>query len=158
MRADHHVAGRPRAPIDTAGFTILEVLVALTVLGLVVAVLFEGIASGLRRTSYEEAQLALVLEAERIMARIDLDLGGGVAVQDGTDGNLRWRLERREVPTEPEDEDPPEIGEDAGEDADDAGKVVLVDYEVTVEGPDGRTLTVGTRRVRTAEGNADAAR
>lgn len=138
-------------PIAAAGFTILEVLVALTVLGLVVAVLFQGIAGGLRRTSYEEGQLALVLEAERLMARIDLDLGSGDAVRAGDDGNLRWRIERRPIQEQDgEEQEEPEPGE--------ASKVMLVEYTITVEGLDGRNIIVRTRRVRAAEGGTDAAR
>ena len=141
MEAEIRRADRP----DIAGFTILEVLVALTVLGLVVAVLFEGIAGGLRRTSFEEDRLSLVLEAERIMARIDLDLGSEVALQDGADGDLRWRLERR--PIREEDAEPIEPGE-----------VLLVAYVVTVEAPDGRTLSVETKRVRVAVDDSNASR
>lgn len=139
MRAETVAAGvRGRVRRSGAeGFTILEVLVALTVLGLVVGVLFEGIAGGLRRTSYEEARLALVLEAERILQRIDLDLGGARAIQSGTEGDLRWRLERMPL-------------REPGAEPIQADELLLVRYLVTVEDDQDNQFAVETKRLRVA--------
>ncbi|WP_191059376.1 PulJ/GspJ family protein [Geminicoccus harenae] len=147
MRAEPAIAGGPPGRSGDAGFTILEVLVALTVLALVVAVLFEGIASGLRRTSYDEGRLALVLEAERILQRIDLDLAKPLPLQTGVEGELRWRLDRQRIQDLPAR--PPALGDDPEEDEPQEGQLELVRYVVTVEGPDGRQLSVQTKRLRT---------
>ena len=147
MQAEPAIAGGPSGRPADAGFTILEVLVALTVLALVVAVLFEGIASGLRRTSYDEGRLALVLEAERILQRIDLDLAKPLPLQTGVEGELRWRLDRQRIEDLPAR--PPTIGDNPEENEPQEGQLELVRYVVTVEGPDGRQLSVQTKRLRT---------
>jgi prepilin-type N-terminal cleavage/methylation domain-containing protein len=149
--------GGPARRDGIAGFTILEVLVALTVLGLVVAVLFQGIASGLRRTSYDESQLALVLEAQQVLQRIDLDLRGELPTQSGTNGELRWRLERTPIQEQPVRRRP--IGaarEDQDADQVEEGQLLLVRYVVTVEDAEGRQLSVETKRLRTASASTAA--
>lgn len=151
MRAETG-AGPARPPVrrdGTEGFTILEVLVALTVLGLVVAVLFEGIASGLRRARYDEGRLALVLQAEQVLQRIDLDLAGDRPSQSGAEGDLRWRLERIPVQDAPRSPFPPGAGDEAAAE-DEEGELLLVRYVVTVEDAEGRKLAVETKRLRTA--------
>ena len=80
------------------GFTLLEVLVALTVLGLVVVVLFQGLTGGLKRTERDTDRIALVLAARQVLARLDLDLAGVQPLQAGEIGRIRWRIERTPTP------------------------------------------------------------
>ena len=87
----------------------------------------------------------MILEAQQILERIDVDLTGTAPSQGGSDGNLRWRLEQA-----------PLRADDAK--AIESGELLLIRYVVTVEDPDGRAITVETKRVRTAAGAGDATR
>ncbi len=112
------------------GFTLLEVLVALAVLGSVLTTVFGVFSSGLRSLSQSDDRLTLALIAESLLNRADLDLTRAESEVSGSmpDG-VRWRVTRRpyaasqateglqveEAPRRPaRDEDllPPEEGEE----------------------------------------------
>jgi prepilin-type N-terminal cleavage/methylation domain-containing protein len=82
--------------MNERGFTLLEVLVALAVLGSVLATVFGVFSSGLRSMSQGDDRLTLALIAESLLNRADLDLlrsqtevTGSMAV------GVSWRVTRR---------------------------------------------------------------
>jgi prepilin-type N-terminal cleavage/methylation domain-containing protein len=86
----HRRSGRSRRTRRDAGFTLLEVLVALTILGLAVVVLIELSSQSLRLVKTSgDYQAALVL-ADRIATETQ---PSEEAVESGEEGAFRW--ERR---------------------------------------------------------------
>jgi type II secretion system protein I len=86
-----------------AGFTLLETLVALAILGIVMSTVYAVIGSGLRTAHRDEDRLLLGLVAQNLLARsrLDLDPGRG-ALSGDIGGGLRWRIESEpyEVPND----------------------------------------------------------
>ena len=77
-----------------AGFTLLETLVALAILGVVMATVFGVIGSGLRSAHRDEDRLLLGLVAENLLVRSHLDLNPIEGTRSGDiGGGLRWRIE-----------------------------------------------------------------
>lgn len=78
------------------GFTLLEVLVALAVLGSVLATVFGVFSTGLRSISEGDERLTLALIAESLLNRADLDLTRSEMEVTGVmpDG-VRWRVSKR---------------------------------------------------------------
>lgn len=77
-----------------AGFTLLETLVALAILGVVMSTVYGVIGSGLRSAHRDEDRLLLGLVAQNLLARSHLDLdpaSGNLSGDIG--GGLRWRIE-----------------------------------------------------------------
>ena len=88
------------------GFTLLEVLVAFSVLAVGLGVAFEIFSTGLRGAQSADALTRAVLIAESRLAlvgtEIELNLG---EAQGETDDGLQWRVDIREQPIlEGEDE------------------------------------------------------
>jgi type II secretion system protein I len=86
---------RRRGTAGAAGFTLLETLVALALLGIVLTTVFGLIGSGLRAAHRDEDRLLLALVAQNLLARSRLDL---TPTSDGPlsgdiGGGLRWRIE-----------------------------------------------------------------
>ena len=78
----------------SAGFTLLEALVALAILGVVMATVFGVIGSGLRSAHRDEDRLLLGLVAQNLLARSRLDLNPATGALSGDiGGGLRWRIE-----------------------------------------------------------------
>jgi prepilin-type N-terminal cleavage/methylation domain-containing protein len=77
-----------------AGFTLLEALVALAMIGVVLSTVYDVIGSGLRTAHRDEDRLLLGLVAQNLLvrSRLDLDPAGG-ALSGDIDGGLRWRIE-----------------------------------------------------------------
>ena len=102
------MTGRSRA---AAGFTLLETLVALAILGVIMATVYAVIGSGLRTAHRDEDRLLLGLVARNLLARSRLDLNPKDGPITGDiDGGLRWRIEGEPYPV-PKDllpEAPPE--------------------------------------------------
>jgi type II secretion system protein I len=84
----------PAAGGRGAGFTLLETLVALAILGIVMSTVYAVFGNGLRAASRDEDRLLLGLVAQNLLARsrLDLDPSGG-ALSGDIDGGLRWRIE-----------------------------------------------------------------
>jgi prepilin-type N-terminal cleavage/methylation domain-containing protein len=82
---------------DRAGFTLLEVLVALAILSLAIVVSIQGFASGLRLLKlsgeHQEAILLADLKAREITSPTQADRDGG------TEGAYTWEREIKEVVT-----------------------------------------------------------
>jgi type II secretion system protein I len=77
-----------------AGFTLLETLVALAILGVVMATVFGVIGSGLRAAHRDEDRLLLGFVAQNLLVRSRLDLNPIAGPRSGDiGGGLRWRIE-----------------------------------------------------------------
>jgi type II secretion system protein I len=92
---------RRRGPAGAAGFTLLETLVALALLGIVLTTVFGLIGSGLRAAHRDEDRLLLALVAQNLLARSRLDLTptGDGPLSGDIGGGLRWRIDSQ--PYEP---------------------------------------------------------
>lgn len=77
------------------GFTLVEVLVAMAVLGAVLATIYGMVSGQLRRIVRGDEQVTLALFAEGLLGRAGLDLNAGGSGRTG-DG-LSWTIERRPV-------------------------------------------------------------
>lgn len=87
------MAKLPTRPAE-AGFTLLEVVVALTLLGLLCASAFGVFAAGLRASRAATNYTTAVLEGERILNEV---LANGMATdtKEGVlDSGYRWKAER----------------------------------------------------------------
>ena len=99
--ADRRDVTLPRPP-RAAGFTLIETLVALAVLGTVMSVVYGMVSDQLRRIGRGDEQVTLALFAQNLLARTDLDLGRPGAPNEGsTADGLRWTVERIPVPLPP---------------------------------------------------------
>ncbi len=119
-----HRAAAGRRP-DDSGLTLLEVLVALVILGLGLAFVVQGVAQGIavRRVAAETQELALLVQdrLNNLLARREAPEGP----EEGRRGALRWRIEPEDGPG------------DAGE----TGAIVV---RVSAEAPSGRAFEVLT--------------
>ena len=91
----------PRPAHPEHGFTLLETLVALAILGVVMSGVYAVIGSGLRVAHRDEDRLLLGLVAQNLLARSHLDLNPREGALSGDiGGGLRWRIESEpyEVP------------------------------------------------------------
>lgn len=78
------------------GFTLLEALVALAVLGMVLSGAFGVFSSGLRGLSRGDERLTVALFAESLLGRADLDLTTGDGEVGGrTADGMTWRVTRQ---------------------------------------------------------------
>jgi type II secretion system protein I len=77
-----------------SGFTLLETLVALAILGIVMSTVYAVIGSGLRTAHRDEDRLLLGLVAQNLLARSHYDLNPRDGALSGDiGGGLRWRIE-----------------------------------------------------------------
>jgi type II secretion system protein I len=108
---------RAAARSGSAGFTLLEALVALAILGVVMATVFGVIGSGLRSAHRDEDRLLLGLVAQNLLARSRLDLNPAAGALSGDiGGGLRWRIESEPyvlpddiLPEAPKEQDRPSL-------------------------------------------------
>lgn len=85
------MSGTPRKAM--AGFTLLETLVALAILGIVLTSVYGVFGSGLRAAQRDEDRLLLALVARNLLARSALDLYPGTGTLSGDiGGGLRWSI------------------------------------------------------------------
>jgi type II secretion system protein I len=83
-----------RSRYGEAGFTLLETLVALAILGVVMSTVYAVIGSGLRTAHRDEDRLLLGLVAQNLLARSHYDLNPREGALSGDiGGGLRWRIE-----------------------------------------------------------------
>jgi general secretion pathway protein I len=76
-----------------AGFTLLEVLVALAIVALALAVLLPTLSESLVTGRSAAAELAATVEAETLLARVGADIPLVDSVLSGEDGGLAWTIE-----------------------------------------------------------------
>jgi general secretion pathway protein I len=81
-----------RAEVRTAGFTLLEVVVALMIFALTFGVLAQIIQTGLRQSAVAEAMTTATLIARSQLARVgaDLPLEEGI-IEGETEDAYRWQ-------------------------------------------------------------------
>jgi general secretion pathway protein I len=87
--------GRPRIAMRRrpAGFTLLEVVVALFIAGLALAVLFRAGSAGLYATDTAQKAQEALERAQSHLAAIGRDVALVAGVSEGKDGGgFRWRL------------------------------------------------------------------
>lgn len=78
------------------GFTLLEALVALAVLGMVLSGAFGVFSSSLKGLSRGDERLTVALFAESLLGRADLDLAQGAGEVGGrTADGMTWRVTRQ---------------------------------------------------------------
>lgn len=128
-----------RAP----GFTLLEVLIAFTILALALGVAFEIFATGLRAGRGADALTRAVLVAESRLARVGAEIALTPGDSEGeTDDGTRWRVEIREQP--------PEEGAAGDDRLQTPGLPILLDVLVTVSWRDSggeQSFTLATSRL-----------
>jgi type II secretion system protein I len=82
-----------------AGFTLIETLVALAIVGIVLSTGYGVFGSGLRAASRDEDRLLLALVAQNLLARSRFDYFPAAGALTGDiGGGLRWRIEGEPYP------------------------------------------------------------
>lgn len=88
-----------RRPAGNAGFTLIETLVALAIVGMVLTTVYGIFGSGLRSATRDEDRLLLALVAQNLLARSRFDLFPAEGALTGDiGGGLRWRVEGEPYP------------------------------------------------------------
>ncbi|MGJ4973118.1 type IV pilus modification PilV family protein [Bradyrhizobium sp. HKCCYLRH1073] len=78
---------------DEAGFTLVEVLVALAMLSIGLALVMSLFSTGLSRTGMAERVAGAVALAQSLMAQVGNSIPLRTETRDGTEANgYRWRL------------------------------------------------------------------
>jgi len=122
-------------PKRNKGFTLIEVLIAFTILALVLGVVLPTLSSGLSHQRIARLSTARVLAARSILDRV----GADIALEEGeVDGALttgeEWTLTVRRID--------PDTGDTSG-----SGKLVAYLAELQIDGDDGRTLRLKTLKL-----------
>jgi len=126
-----------------AGFSLLEVIVALAILGIGLGVLFQGIGQGLRLRGAAAESVQLALVAERIIGGLPERAAAPAEPEEGEESGCRWRLEPFELPAAPR----AAVGPVASPDGRGAP---LVGVRITVTAPSGRSWEMSTLLPRAA--------
>ena len=131
-------------PAAHAGFTLIEVLVALAILGLAIVVSIQGFASGLRLLKlsgeHQDAMLLADLKAREITAPTE------PARDTGTEGPFTWEREIKQVVT-------PDLEVDGR-----VGRWRQWEVDVYVRWGDHRQVSIATLRTVAGDGDTKATR
>jgi prepilin-type N-terminal cleavage/methylation domain-containing protein len=87
---------RPRPARRADGFSLLEVIVALAILGIGLGVVFQGLGQGLRLRGESADNVRISLVAERLLGALAERDAAPTAVEEGEESGCRWRLEPQE--------------------------------------------------------------
>lgn len=119
------------------GFSLLEVLVALAILGIGLGVIFEGISQGLRVRGAAAESVRMALVAERILGELPEREAAPTDVEEGEESGCRWRLEIADGAGGP-------VAAAGAAGADPVPPDSLVEVRLTVTGPSGRRWEFST--------------
>jgi general secretion pathway protein I len=134
----------PRRSGGAAGFSLLEILVALAILGISLGVIFQSIGQGLRLRGDAAESVRLALVAESILGVLPERAAAPEAPEEGEEAGIRWRLESVEAPVA--------RGAPPGAGASPKARGALpVTVRLTVTAPSGRFWEMSTLLPRAAE-------
>jgi len=85
---------------DNAGFTLVEVLVALVVSSLLLAIVLDGSGTGRRREKTAQESRYALLVADNLLARAAAKPMGAASAQ-GTSGSLTWSVDETVLSRDP---------------------------------------------------------
>jgi general secretion pathway protein I len=128
---------RPRVRKRQRGFTLIETLVAFTILALALVTLLQAFSFGLRGTARAEDNLQALLQARSLLAEV----GQEIALADGlhqgvTEDGSEWEVA---IALQP--------GSEATSAA--TGQLGLYDVTVTLRWDDSRSLSLDSQRLGT---------
>lgn len=122
---------------DCAGFSLLEVLVALAILGIGLGVVFQGISQGLRLRGESGDNVRLALATERLLGDLIEREAAPDEPEEGEESGCRWRLEALERAVAPG-----ALTESAA--APELRGAPLLEVRLTVTAPSGRSWETTT--------------
>ena len=128
---DRRVIANKKAAGAPAGLTLIEVLIAMAILGIGLAVIFQGIGLGLRVRRDSEVIRRIAVVADRELNRLQIDAVPPEEPRSGEEGGVSWTVEQH-----------PDITYGGGEDEE--RETNLVPVRITVTADNGRSREIVT--------------